>query len=97
MVVLAGCIKVYPLWHILSFYNRQINSDNFETTHLNNELFQLFDNRWDWELRYLHPNWSKALDPNVTLEAMMADKEMMVGNKSSEQLFKLPFLIQRPG
>jgi hypothetical protein len=54
-----------------------INSDNFETSHVNNELYQLFDNRWDWELRYLHPNWSKALEPNLTLEAMMADKEMM--------------------
>ncbi|CAL8072484.1 unnamed protein product [Orchesella dallaii] len=54
-----------------------INSDNFETTHLHNELFQLFDNRWDWELRYLHPNWSKALDSNVTLTDMMADKEWM--------------------
>ncbi|XP_021950567.1 procollagen-lysine,2-oxoglutarate 5-dioxygenase 1 [Folsomia candida] len=54
-----------------------VNSDNFETTHLYNELYQIFDNRWDWELRYLHPNWSKALDPNRTVEAMMKDPETM--------------------
>lgn len=54
-----------------------VNSDNFETSHVNNELYQIFDNRWDWELRYLHPNWSKALDANYTVDAMMKDPETM--------------------
>lgn len=44
-----------------------VNADNFETSHKNNEMYQLFDNRWDWELRYLHPNWSQSLEPNATL------------------------------
>jgi len=44
-----------------------INADNFDTSHLHNEMYQIFDNRWDWELRYLHANWSKSLEPNSTL------------------------------
>jgi hypothetical protein len=56
----------------------QVNSDNFETTHKSNELYQIFDNRWDWELRYLHPNWSHALNPNWTVDAMMLDNQTMV-------------------
>ncbi|CAG7817239.1 unnamed protein product, partial [Allacma fusca] len=44
-----------------------VNADNYETTHKSNEMYQVFDNRWDWELRYLHPNWSQALNPNSTL------------------------------
>jgi hypothetical protein len=54
-----------------------VNADNFETTHLNNEMYQIFDNRWDWELRYLHPNWSHILSPNITLDSMMKDPEQM--------------------
>jgi len=54
-----------------------VNSDNFETTHKHNELYQIFDNRWDWELRYLHTNWSHALNPNRTLEDMMQDNQTM--------------------
>jgi len=48
-------------------FGHLINADNFETVHLHNDLYQLFDNRWDWEVRYLHPKWAEGIDPNKTL------------------------------
>ena len=51
-----------------NFSFSQVNAENFDTSHVHNELYQIFDNRWDWEVRYLHPNWSKALEPNSTIE-----------------------------
>ncbi|OWF41242.1 procollagen-lysine,2-oxoglutarate 5-dioxygenase 1-like isoform X2 [Mizuhopecten yessoensis] len=48
-------------------YGHQTDPDNFETTHKNNDLFELFNNPWDWELKYIHQNYSISLDPNYTL------------------------------
>ena len=44
-----------------------ITVDNFETTHLNNELYEIQNNRWDWEKRYLHVNYSQNVDTNVNV------------------------------
>jgi len=39
-----------------------VTADNFETTHLSNEMYEISNNRWDWEKRYLHVNYSHSLD-----------------------------------
>lgn len=39
-----------------------VNADNFSTSHLHNELYEVINNRWDWEKRYLHENYTHALD-----------------------------------
>jgi len=39
-----------------------ITADNFETTHLNNEMYEIQNNRWDWEKRYLHENYTQSLN-----------------------------------
>jgi len=44
-----------------------ITVDNFETNHLHNELYEIQNNRWDWEKRYLHVNYSQSLDPNLNV------------------------------
>merc|ERR1712071_571863 len=31
-------------------------------THLSNEMYEISNNRWDWEKRYLHVNYSHSLD-----------------------------------
>jgi len=46
-----------------------ITAENFETTHFNNELYEIVNNRWDWEKRYLHVNYSDGLD--TTKEVLM--------------------------
>ena len=42
-------------------FGHLLSAEGFETTHLFNEMWQLTENRWDWEQRYLHPNYSQAL------------------------------------
>ena len=39
-----------------------VAADNFSTLHLHNELYEIINNRWDWEKRYLHENYTKSLD-----------------------------------
>ena len=38
-----------------------VNTDYFEIHHKTNELYQIYDNRYDWEKRYLHPNYYDVL------------------------------------
>ncbi|XP_064610381.1 procollagen-lysine,2-oxoglutarate 5-dioxygenase 1-like isoform X2 [Liolophura sinensis] len=51
----------------LEHYGHLVNNDYFDTSHVHNEMWQIFDNPFDWELRYLHENYTQALDPNTTL------------------------------
>ncbi|XP_046397512.1 procollagen-lysine,2-oxoglutarate 5-dioxygenase 1 isoform X2 [Ischnura elegans] len=48
-------------------YGHLINADNFDTSHLHNDLYQIFDNRWDWEQRYIHENYTENFNPNKTI------------------------------
>ena len=56
----------------MCFYYRGhlITVDNFETTHFHNELYEIQNNRWDWEKRYLHVNYSQNLDLNITVRTV---------------------------
>ena len=44
-----------------------VNADNFKTDHLHNELWEIETNRYDWDTRYLHPDYSKSLEEGATL------------------------------
>lgn len=44
-----------------------VSTENFDTSHLFNEMWQLTENRWDWEQRYLHPNYSLSLQENSSV------------------------------
>ena len=44
-----------------------ISADKFNTSHIYNELYEMVNNRWDWEKRYLHANYSQNLDPNINV------------------------------
>ncbi|CAL1536445.1 unnamed protein product [Lymnaea stagnalis] len=50
-----------------------IYPDEFDTSHLHNELFEIFSNRLDWENRYIHKNYSKALEENAVIEMPCPD------------------------
>lgn len=41
-------------------FGHLVNAEDFQTTHLHNELWEIERNRYDWELRYLHPNYSAS-------------------------------------
>ena len=42
-------------------FGHLVNAEDFETSHLHNELWEMERNRYDWELRYLHPNYSASM------------------------------------
>lgn len=54
-------------------FGHLVSTDTFETTHLFNEMWQITENRWDWEQRYLHPNYSQALDKDFVNEMPCPD------------------------
>ncbi|CAG5117998.1 unnamed protein product, partial [Candidula unifasciata] len=47
--------------------------DEFDTTRLHPELWEIFNNRLDWEKRYIHPNYSKSLEENAVFEMPCPD------------------------
>ena len=50
-----------------------VTADNFKTDHLNNELWEIETNRYDWEDRYIHPDYSKNLDEGAVLDQPCQD------------------------
>ncbi|XP_069181072.1 procollagen-lysine,2-oxoglutarate 5-dioxygenase 1 isoform X2 [Procambarus clarkii] len=54
-------------------FGHLVNADKFDTSRLHNELWEIFDNRWDWEQRYLHPNYTHVLAENTTVEMPCPD------------------------
>ncbi|XP_015911876.2 procollagen-lysine,2-oxoglutarate 5-dioxygenase 1 isoform X2 [Parasteatoda tepidariorum] len=43
-------------------FGHLINSETFDTSHLHNDLYEIYTNQVDWEHRYIHENYSKVLD-----------------------------------
>ncbi|CAM4714230.1 unnamed protein product [Leuciscus chuanchicus] len=42
-------------------YGRVLSTENYQTNHLHNDLWQIFENPVEWEERYIHENYSKIL------------------------------------
>ncbi|XP_065313263.1 procollagen-lysine,2-oxoglutarate 5-dioxygenase-like [Gordionus sp. m RMFG-2023] len=57
----------------LQMYGHLIDFEFYETSHFNNDLYQIFDNPKDWEDVYIHPDWKKQIDPEVKLEEPCPD------------------------
>lgn len=54
-------------------YGHLLNGDTYDMTRLHGDMYQMFDNNLDWERKYVHPDWSKVLHENVTLEEPCPD------------------------
>ncbi|KAK7094083.1 procollagen-lysine,2-oxoglutarate 5-dioxygenase 1-like [Littorina saxatilis] len=54
-------------------YGHLVSAEGFETFHPFNELYNIFENPYDWERRYLHENHSKVLNENVLIEEPCPD------------------------
>ncbi|XP_065349173.1 procollagen-lysine,2-oxoglutarate 5-dioxygenase-like [Cloeon dipterum] len=54
-------------------YGYLVSADNFDLSHVNNELYQVEENRYHFEQRYLHENYSLYLQPNQTLNQPCPD------------------------
>ena len=49
-----------------------INAQQFDTSHLNNEMYEIKNNRLDWQRRYLHVNYSQNLDPTFNVSMVLS-------------------------
>ena len=54
-------------------FGHLIDADEFSTEHLHNELWEISRNRWDWEQRYIHENYSQSLEENAVLQQPCPD------------------------
>lgn len=50
-----------------------VNADAFDTSHLRNELYEIYTNQVDWEHRYIHENYSKVLEEEYKVEMPCPD------------------------
>ncbi|KAL0277165.1 UNVERIFIED_CONTAM: hypothetical protein PYX00_004535 [Menopon gallinae] len=45
-------------------FGHLINPQNFDPSRTHPDFYEIFDNKWDWEQRYLHENYSENLNPD---------------------------------
>lgn len=57
----------------MEVYGHLIDSEEFDTQYAHGELHQIFDNRLDWDLRYIHQNYSKQLQPETAIQQVCPD------------------------
>uniref|UniRef100_A0A672KA20 Procollagen-lysine,2-oxoglutarate 5-dioxygenase 2 n=1 Tax=Sinocyclocheilus grahami TaxID=75366 RepID=A0A672KA20_SINGR len=46
-------------------FGRLISTANYNTSHYNNDLWQIFENPLDWREKYIHPNYTRIFTDNV--------------------------------
>ncbi|MBN3281730.1 PLOD2 dioxygenase, partial [Polyodon spathula] len=46
-------------------FGRLISTANYNTSHFNNDLWQIFENPLDWKEKYIHQNYSKIFTQNL--------------------------------
>ena len=51
-----------------AWFGHIVDTDNFDSSHLNNELFEIFNNPYNWENRYIHPHYSHSLEEDSVIE-----------------------------
>ncbi|XP_033964506.1 procollagen-lysine,2-oxoglutarate 5-dioxygenase 2 isoform X2 [Pseudochaenichthys georgianus] len=49
-------------------FGRLISTANYNTSHYNNDLWQIFENPTDWKEKYIHSNYSQIFTENVMEE-----------------------------
>lgn len=57
----------------LEYFGHMKEMDNFTTGYKHNDMFQLFNNKLDWEEKYLHPDWAKYTNPNTNFTEACPD------------------------
>ncbi|XP_028848961.1 procollagen-lysine,2-oxoglutarate 5-dioxygenase 1 [Denticeps clupeoides] len=49
----------------LHTFGRVLSTENYQTNHLHNDLWQIFENPVEWEERYIHQNYSRIDKENL--------------------------------
>ncbi|GIY94577.1 procollagen-lysine,2-oxoglutarate 5-dioxygenase 1, partial [Caerostris extrusa] len=53
--------------------NLRDKNDSFDTSHVHDELYEIYTNQVDWEHRYIHENYSKVLEPDFQVDMPCPD------------------------
>ncbi|XP_063409563.1 procollagen-lysine,2-oxoglutarate 5-dioxygenase 1-like [Mytilus trossulus] len=51
----------------MKYRGHLVNTDDYNTTHLHSDMFQMFKNPLDWEKKYIHENYSVALKDGAVI------------------------------
>lgn len=54
-------------------FGHLINSESFDTSHVHNDLYEIYTNQVDWERRYIHENYSKVLKDDYEVQMPCPD------------------------
>ncbi|XP_061591588.1 procollagen-lysine,2-oxoglutarate 5-dioxygenase 1 isoform X2 [Cololabis saira] len=46
-------------------FGRILSTENYQTDHLHNDLWQIFENPLDWQARYIHENYSRIMNDKL--------------------------------
>lgn len=66
-------------------YGHLVNSETYSTDHLHNDLYEIHTNKLDWERRYLHENYTQALN----------EKELNLIHQPCPDVFWFPLVTER--
>uniref|UniRef100_A0A8I6GFD5 Procollagen-lysine,2-oxoglutarate 5-dioxygenase 1 n=1 Tax=Rattus norvegicus TaxID=10116 RepID=A0A8I6GFD5_RAT len=55
------CREVFMFLTNRHTFGHLLSLDNYQTTHLHNDLWEVFSNPEDWKEKYIHENYTKAL------------------------------------
>lgn len=57
----------------LEDFGHLVNSEPYETSHIHNDLYEIFNNQIEWQEKYIHENYSQVLLDNFQLEQPCPD------------------------
>ena len=57
----------------MKYYGNLVNFDDFDTSHLHNDFYQIFQNSYNWEQKYIHENYSSSFGDNAVVSQPCPD------------------------
>lgn len=57
----------------LYIFGRLLETDNYKTDMLHNDLWEIFDNKVDWEEKYIHENYSQNFNLSIPVDQPCPD------------------------
>ncbi|XP_076320544.1 LOW QUALITY PROTEIN: procollagen lysyl hydroxylase [Tachypleus tridentatus] len=57
----------------MEYFGHLINSETFDTSHVHNDLYEIYTNQLDWEEKYIHKNYSRNLEPDHQIDMPCPD------------------------
>lgn len=49
-------------------YGHLVDPDSYDISRVHPDIYEIFNNKYDWEQRYIHPEYPENLNPNKTIQ-----------------------------